>query len=243
MRRHVPRPDRSRHRLDEAGRHADVARLPDPPRAGRRHRPAGRGRHARAGAGARRAVVRRDRRAASRAQQHFATIVLGDEVDGAFVTGGRIVAGADRATSASSVTSSSSRRGSSASAARSAASRCTPVREASRPAPSRELRRTPAAIVERTGIMVARACASIAAMLDVSEIVLGGVVPSTFGEPFFEALGREFEQRSGLQAPRAAPDPRRRVEPDRPTRRPLPPSPVTTDSTADSRASSVGRAQ
>ncbi len=36
-------------------------------------------------------------------------------------------------------------------------------------------------------------------MLDVSEIVLGGVVPSTFGEPFFEALGREFEQRSGLR--------------------------------------------
>ena len=62
----------------------------------------------------------------------------------------------------------------------------------------RELRRTPAAIVERTGIMVARACASVAAMLDVSEIVLGGVVPTVFGEPFFEALGREFEQRSSL---------------------------------------------
>ena len=63
---------------------------------------------------------------------------------------------------------------------------------------SRELRRTPAAIVERTGIMVARACATIGAMLDVTEIVLGGVVPSVMGEPFFEALARELDQRSGL---------------------------------------------
>jgi predicted NBD/HSP70 family sugar kinase len=46
--------------------------------------------------------------------------------------------------------------------------------------------------------MVARACASVAAMLDVTEIVLGGVVPSVFGEPFFEALDRELDQRSGL---------------------------------------------
>jgi glucokinase len=130
--------------------------------------------------------------------QHFATIVLGDEVDGAFVTGGRIIqgltgnlgqfghivvepGGAPCACGAlGCLTMYAGSRGISAST-------------------SRELRRTPAAIVERTGIMVARACASIAAMLDVSEIVLGGVVPSTFGDPFFEALGREFEQRSGLR--------------------------------------------
>jgi hypothetical protein len=36
-------------------------------------------------------------------------------------------------------------------------------------------------------------------MLDVSEIVLGGIVPQTFGEPFFEAVAKEFEQRSGLR--------------------------------------------
>jgi glucokinase len=132
------------------------------------------------------------------AQQHFATIVLGDEVDGAFVTGGVIVQGLtgnlgqfghivvepDGAPCACGalgcLTMYAGSRGISAST-------------------SRELRRTPAAIVERTGIMVARACASIAAMLDVSEIVLGGVVPQTFGEPFFEAVAKEFEQRSGLR--------------------------------------------
>ena len=132
------------------------------------------------------------------AQQHFATIVLGDEVDGAFVTGGVIVQGLtgnlgqfghivvepDGAPCACGalgcLTTYAGSRGISAST-------------------SRELRRTPAAIVERTGIMVARACASIAAMLDVSEIVLGGVVPQTFGEPFFEAVAKEFEQRSSLR--------------------------------------------
>jgi glucokinase len=132
------------------------------------------------------------------AEQHFATIVLGDEVDGAFVTGGGIVQGLtgnlgqfghivvepDGAPCACGalgcLTTYAGSRGISAST-------------------NRELRRTPAAIVERTGIMVARACASIAAMLDVSEIVLGGVVPQTFGEPFFEAVAKEFEQRSGLR--------------------------------------------
>jgi glucokinase len=63
---------------------------------------------------------------------------------------------------------------------------------------NRDLRRTPPAIVERTGIMVARACASIAAMLDVAEVVIGGVVPSVLGELFFDALAKELDQRSGL---------------------------------------------
>lgn len=62
----------------------------------------------------------------------------------------------------------------------------------------RELRRTPPAIVERTGIMLARACASIAAMLDVREIVLGGAVPSVLGTPLLDALERELDQRSRL---------------------------------------------
>ncbi|MEJ7800781.1 MAG: hypothetical protein WKF60_09685, partial [Ilumatobacter sp.] len=57
---------------------------------------------------------------------------------------------------------------------------------------------TPPAIVERTGIMTARACASIAATLDVSDIVVGGAVPSVLGPPFFDALARELDQRSGL---------------------------------------------
>jgi glucokinase len=62
----------------------------------------------------------------------------------------------------------------------------------------RDLRRTPPAIVERTGIMVGRACASISAMLDVADIVIGGIVPSVFGAPFFDALAKELDQRSGL---------------------------------------------
>ena len=64
---------------------------------------------------------------------------------------------------------------------------------------NRDLRRTPAAIVERTGIMVARACASLAATLDVGEIIVGGAVPSVLGPPFFDALATELDQRSRLE--------------------------------------------
>ena len=62
----------------------------------------------------------------------------------------------------------------------------------------RELRRTPTARVETAGIMVARACASIAALFDVADIVIGGFVPAVLGSPFFDALDRELDQRSGL---------------------------------------------
>jgi glucokinase len=132
------------------------------------------------------------------AQQHFATIVLGDEVDGAFVTAGGIVQG---------LTGNLGQFGHivvepDGTQCACGALGCLTMYAGSRgisASTSRELRRTPAAIVERTGIMVARACASIAAMLDVSEIVLGGIVPQTFGEPFFEAVAKEFEQRSGLR--------------------------------------------
>jgi glucokinase len=127
----------------------------------------------------------------------FATMVLGDDADGGFVVLGRLVNGLTgnlgqfghlvvepdgmpcACGAAGCLTMYASARGIEAST-------------------NRELRRTPAAIVERTGIMVARACASVAAMLDVTEIVLGGVVPSVFGDPFFEALDRELDQRSGL---------------------------------------------
>lgn len=127
----------------------------------------------------------------------FATMVLGDDADGGFVVDGRLAQGLTgnlgqfghlvvepdgmpcACGAAGCLTMYASARGIEAST-------------------NRELRRTPAAIVERTGIMVARGCASVAAMLDVTEIVLGGVVPSVFGEPFFEALDRELDQRSGL---------------------------------------------
>jgi glucokinase len=63
---------------------------------------------------------------------------------------------------------------------------------------SRPLRRTPAAIVERTGIMVARAVASVAAMVDTRLVIVAGSVPAAFGQPMFDAVDRELEQRSRL---------------------------------------------
>ena len=62
----------------------------------------------------------------------------------------------------------------------------------------RDLARTPAAIVERTGIMVGRACASLAAMLDQREIVVGGPVVAAYRDPFVDAVRAEFEQRCRL---------------------------------------------
>ena len=62
----------------------------------------------------------------------------------------------------------------------------------------RDLARTPAAIIERTGIMVGRACASLAAMLDQREIVVGGPVVAAYRDPFVEAVRAEFEQRCRL---------------------------------------------
>lgn len=63
---------------------------------------------------------------------------------------------------------------------------------------NRPLPRTPIAIVERTGIMLARAIASIAAMVDPGLVLVAGPVPSVFGEPMFDAVHRELEQRIRL---------------------------------------------
>lgn len=133
--------------------------------------------------------------AVATADQHFATLVLGDEADGAVVAGGRLLEGRTGNVgqfghlvvepdgqecvcgAVGCLTVYAGVRGIEAST-------------------GRDLRRTPAAIVERTGIMVARACASIAAMLDVSDVVIGGVVPSVMGQPFFDALATELEHRS-----------------------------------------------
>lgn len=130
-------------------------------------------------------------------EQQFATLVLGDEADGALVIGGRLAQG---------LTGNLGQFGhlivepegvECVCGAIGCLSAYASVRgiEASI---NRELRRTPPAIVERTGIMTARACATIAALLDVSEIVVGGAVPSVLGSPFFDALARELDQRSGL---------------------------------------------
>jgi glucokinase len=63
---------------------------------------------------------------------------------------------------------------------------------------NRPLARTPAAIVDRTGIMLARAIASVSAMVEPRLVLVAGSVPAVFGEPLFAALHRELEQRVRL---------------------------------------------
>ena len=129
--------------------------------------------------------------------QQFATLVLGDDVDGALVVGGRLASG---------LTGNLGQFGHLIVEPEGQVCACGAVgcltvyagASGITASTGRDLRRTPAAIVERTGIMVARACASMAAMLDVAEIVIGGAVPSVFGEPFFDALEKELDQRSRL---------------------------------------------
>lgn len=128
---------------------------------------------------------------------HFATLVVGDDVDGALVVGGRLASG---------LTGNLGQFGHLIVEPEGQPCSCGAVGCLAAYAGAvnitggtgRELRRTPPGTIERTGIMVARACASIAAMLDVREVIVGGVVPSVLGDPFFEALDREFDQRSRL---------------------------------------------
>ncbi len=126
----------------------------------------------------------------------FATLVLGDDVDGALVAGGRLTQGATGnlgqfghlivepegiecwCGATGCLTMYAGARGIEVST-------------------GREIRRTPPAIIERTGIMVARACASIAALLDVDKIIIGGIVTTALGAPFFEALDLELDHRRG----------------------------------------------
>jgi glucokinase len=130
-------------------------------------------------------------------EQHFATLSIGDGVDGALVSGGVVQEG---------LTNNLGQFGHlivepdglvCACGAAGCLASYASVR-AIEASTGRELRRTPPARVNNIGIMVARACASLAAMFDPAEIVIGGVVPEVLGPPFFEALAKEFEQRSGL---------------------------------------------
>ena len=130
-------------------------------------------------------------------EQQLATLVLGDDVDGALVVRGRLAQG---------LTGNLGQFGHLIVEPDGAPCACGAVgcltayagAKGIEASTGRDLRRTPPAIVERTGIMVGRACASIAAMLDVADIVIGGIVPSVFGVPFFDALAKELDQRSGL---------------------------------------------
>jgi glucokinase len=54
------------------------------------------------------------------------------------------------------------------------------------------------AIIERTGMLVGRALASLGAIVDLRLAVVGGSVALGFGEPFFAAAQREVSQRARL---------------------------------------------
>jgi glucokinase len=56
--------------------------------------------------------------------------------------------------------------------------------------------RAPQAIVERTGILMGRALASVGAVCDLRLAVVGGSVALGFGEPFFTAAQAEIDQRA-----------------------------------------------
>ena len=71
---------------------------------------------------------------------------------------------------------------------------------------NRPLRRAPAAVVERTGVMIGRAVASAAAVFDLRLVLLSGSVPATFGQPLLEAATRELDQRTRIAFLRSMPD-------------------------------------
>ena len=73
-----------------------------------------------------------------------------------------------------------------------------PGREALEAETGRPPQRAPQAIVERTGIHVGRALASVGAVCDLRLAVIGGAVALGFGEPFFAAVQQELDQRARL---------------------------------------------
>ena len=71
---------------------------------------------------------------------------------------------------------------------------------------NRPLRRAPASVVERTGMMIGRAVASAVAVFDLRLVLVTGAVPGAFGPPLLDAAQRELDQRSRLLHVRAGPD-------------------------------------
>jgi len=65
---------------------------------------------------------------------------------------------------------------------------------------NRPLGRANASIVDRTGIMLGRAIASITATLDVSTVFVSGNVLDTLGDPLLESMRRELRLRSRLDS-------------------------------------------
>jgi glucokinase len=63
---------------------------------------------------------------------------------------------------------------------------------------NRPLRRTPPAVIETTGILLARAVASLAAIVDTTRVFVAGSVPTALGQPLLDAMARELAVRSRL---------------------------------------------
>ena len=55
-----------------------------------------------------------------------------------------------------------------------------------------------AGLIERNGRLLGQACASVAALSDIRRIVIGGSIALGWGEPFFDAVRREFATRSRI---------------------------------------------
>ena len=62
----------------------------------------------------------------------------------------------------------------------------------------RSPQRAPLGIIDRTGLLLGRALASVAAIVDFRVVVIGGSVALGFGEPFFNAARDEFGIRAKL---------------------------------------------
>ena len=63
---------------------------------------------------------------------------------------------------------------------------------------SRPPHRAPLGVIDRTGLLVGRAIATAAAMIDFRVVVIGGSVALGFGEPFFNAAREELAVRAKL---------------------------------------------
>ena len=63
---------------------------------------------------------------------------------------------------------------------------------------NRPPQRAPLGVIDRTGLLVGRALVTLAVMVDVRVVVIGGSVALGFGEPFFNAATEELHTRARL---------------------------------------------
>lgn len=136
-------------------------------------------------------------RGAAVGETDFATLVLGSAVTGGIVIGGRLLGG--RLGNAGAIGHVIVEMGGRPCAC--GANGCLEAycgglaleAETGRPP-----QRAPQAIVERTGILVGRALASVGAVCDLRLAVIGGAVALGFGDAFYTAVQQELDQRAKL---------------------------------------------